>query len=87
MVIKALDPDHEMNADPQPCLRDDELRDVDAVAEQVGDGPFDVFDGAVRVAFDEDLLEAGGHHVGHHGAVVTTHCLDALAVHLDVGVP
>ena len=65
-------------------LGDDQVGDVDAVAEQVGDGLLGVVDGALRVAVDEQLLQAHADEVGHQRTVVASHRLDALAVHLVV---
>jgi len=45
-------------------LGDDEVRDVDAVAQQVGDGLLGVLDGAVGVALNQELLQTHTDQIG-----------------------
>ena len=56
----------------------DQLRYVDAIAQQVRYGLFGVLHGSVWISVDEDLLQATVDEVGHQGAVVAAHCLNAL---------
>ena len=58
-------------------LGDDELADVHAVAQQVGDHLLGIPDGAVLVAMDQQLLQARVNQVGHQRTVVATDRLDA----------
>ena len=69
---------------PRQLLRDDQLGDVDAIAEQIGDRLLRVFDGGVRVSLDEDQVQASVDEIGDKRAIVPSHRLDSLAIHLVV---
>lgn len=71
---------------PGQFLRDDQLGDVDSVAEQVRDGLLGIFHSPHWVPVDEDFLQAGVDQIGHQGAVVPTHGLNPLAVHFIMDV-
>ena len=65
-------------------LGDDQLGDVDSVAQEIGYVLLGVFHGAIWIPLDEDLPQALVHHPGHQGAVVSPHGFDALTVHFVV---
>ena len=58
-------------------LGDDELANVHAIAEQIGDDLFRVLDRALLVAVNQQLLKARVNEVGHQGTVVATDSLNA----------
>ena len=66
-------------------LGDDQVRDVEPVHEQVGDGPLDVGDGLRDAAVDEDVVQDRADDVRDERAVVPADGLDALHVELVVG--
>uniref|UniRef100_A0A2M4C5Q0 Putative secreted protein n=1 Tax=Anopheles marajoara TaxID=58244 RepID=A0A2M4C5Q0_9DIPT len=65
-------------------LRDDELRNIDPIAQQIGDRLLRVLDRPIRVALDQQLLQAVVHEIRHQRRVIAAHRLDTLAVHLIV---
>jgi len=48
---------------------------VELVLQQVADGALGVGNGALYVALDQDLPQAGVHHLTHQQAVVTPHLI------------
>ena len=65
-------------------FRDDELRDIDAIAEQVRNVSLRILHSAVGISLDEDLLQTVVHESRHQLTVVPSDSLDSLAIHLVV---
>ena len=62
-------------------LCDDKQRQVQPVHEQISDAVLDILLGTLHITVYEQLLQAGGDDILDQQAIVTPHCLNALAVH------
>jgi len=60
----------------------DQLGDVDPIAQQVRYSLFGVLNGSVWITVNKDLLQATVDQVSHKRAIVAAYCLNAFTIHL-----